>query len=179
MLLIEAVVGDAAPATLAGPLWKNPVVIAALIALFGVLAGQVVLIWQNYRSYTRADESARRRLLSSLRELRFFSDRAVNEVVRSDTHALGIYREGYERCYRDVLTRADAADVSAALSDAESAAAFAASRSAQHASEMDHWNFDLHYRVEAIQYANERIKEAQQKLGDNDPTAHLPIRANS
>jgi hypothetical protein len=144
-------------------------IIVAFIGLVGVAVGAILNQAVNWRNLRHQNSVGNVRLLGLLREIRFYADRAKNEIDYHST--IGDYGPGWDAVVNKLCERLDAGDNGldqSAVTTANIAAA--ACKQTIFASE-HHFARDL--LIELVNKTITHIEEAQAAIGDPDPMVYF------
>jgi hypothetical protein len=144
-------------------------ILVAVIGLVGVAVGAALnqaITWRNLRHQNSVGNV---RIMGLLREIRYYADRARNEIHYR--HTIGAYAPGWDAVVNKLRERLDAGDNN--LNPGAVAAAYAAAAACKDtifASE-NHFAHDL--LNERINKTMTHIERAQAAIGDPDPMVYF------
>lgn len=146
--------------------------ITVVFTLVGVLIVQGVTVWSQRTQVFRNDKASVSKITALLRDCRFFSDRALNEVKNKNT--IGNYAPAYKASLEALAVALNTPSIAQALSAAELLSAFSVISTGNYALLADSLQFEKKYKEELTQVAFDRTKAAQAEMLDKAPMATFP-----
>lgn len=143
-------------------------IIGAIVGAVAAISGSIASQLLNWRIAARERAVGSVRIQGLLREARYYSDRAKNEIERQGN--VGIYAPGWKSVIAELRSRLDAGDNE--LAPWQISAVYAAAFCCNDTLFASEEKFAKELLDERVRRAELLVKKAQHALGDPDPMAY-------